>query len=74
MNGIEFRRAVEGDAGMILSVMAQAFERAPETDKYERDKERIAKDIDAHRVLLRDGKSSGRCIFGKRRFRWATRS
>lgn len=59
MSGIEFRRAIEGDAEEVLRVMAQAFGRVPRSEKYERDKERIAKDINAHWVLVREGEIVG---------------
>ncbi len=59
MSGIEFRRAMEGDAAEALRVMAQAFCRAPGSEKYERDRERIAREIDAHWVLVREGEIVG---------------
>ncbi len=59
MSGIEFRRAMEGDAAEALRVMAQAFGRAPGSEKYERDRERIAREIDAHWVLVREGEIVG---------------
>ncbi len=59
MNGIEFRRASEADAGEVLRVMAQAFGRAQGTEKYERDRESIARAIDTHWVLVREGEIVG---------------
>ena len=59
MSGIEFRRAMEGEAEEVLRVMGQAFGRVPGSEKYERDRERIEKDIDAHWVLVREGKIVG---------------
>jgi predicted N-acetyltransferase YhbS len=56
---MEFRRAMEGDAGAVLRVMAQAFGRAPGSEKCERDRERIAREIDAHWVLVREGETVG---------------
>ncbi|MDA0711431.1 MAG: GNAT family N-acetyltransferase [bacterium] len=55
MSGIEFRRAIKKDAGEVLHVMAQAFGRGLGSEKYERDKERLARDIDAHWVLIQEG-------------------
>jgi N-acetylglutamate synthase-like GNAT family acetyltransferase len=54
MSGIEFRRAIEGDAKEILRVMAQAFGRAPDSERYEHDRENIARKIDEHWVLVRE--------------------
>jgi len=54
MSEIEFRRAIEGDAKEILRVMAQAFGRAPDSERYEHDRENIARKIDEHWVLVRE--------------------
>lgn len=59
MNGIEFRQAKAEDAEKILRVMGQAFGRELGSEKYERDKERIARDIDAHWVLAQKEKIVG---------------
>ncbi|MBT4099363.1 MAG: GNAT family N-acetyltransferase, partial [Gemmatimonadetes bacterium] len=55
MSEIEFRQGREEDAEEILCVMAQAFDRAPGSEKYERDKERLAREIDTHWMLVREG-------------------
>lgn len=39
--------------------MAQAFERAPESTQYARDKERLAREIETHWVLVREGQIVG---------------
>ena len=54
MSEIEFRRAIEEDAKEILRVMAQAFGRAPDSERYEHDRENIARKIDEHWVLVRE--------------------
>ncbi len=59
MSEIEFRRAMVGDVEAVLRVMAQAFGRAPGAEKYERDKERITRETDAHWVLVRAGEIVG---------------
>lgn len=59
MSEIEFRRAMVGDVAEVLRVMAQAFGRAPGSEKYERDKERITRETDAHWVLVRAGEIVG---------------
>jgi predicted N-acetyltransferase YhbS len=55
----EFRQATEGDAETILRVMSGAFARAPGSEKYVRDRERLAKEIDTHWVLVREGEVVG---------------
>ncbi len=59
MSEIEFRRAVVGDVEEVLRVMAQAFGRVQGSEKYERDKERITRETDAHWVLVREGEIVG---------------
>ena len=59
MSEIEFRRTMVGDVEEVLRVMAQAFGRAPGSEKYERDKERITRETDAHWVLVREGEIVG---------------
>ncbi|MDE2797678.1 MAG: hypothetical protein OXI94_03310, partial [Gemmatimonadota bacterium] len=59
MSEIAFRRAMVGDVEAVLRVMGQAFGRAPGSEKYARDKERITRETDAHWVLVREGEIVG---------------
>lgn len=59
MSQFEFRQAKEEDAEYILCIMAQAFERTPGSKKYTHDKERLAREIETHWVLAREGTAVG---------------
>lgn len=56
---IEYRTATAEDADDILRIMSGAFAREPGSQKYTRDRERLAREIDTHRVLVRDDRIVG---------------
>ena len=59
MGQVEFRQALSSDAEAILEVMSQAFDRPLGSERYERDRETLARNIGAHWVLLRAGEIVG---------------
>lgn len=59
MDGIDLRRATTLDADTILRIMSGAFDRPTGSKKYDRDKERLATEIDTHWVLSRHGEVVG---------------
>ncbi len=59
MSAVEFRRASAHDREAILEVMSQAFDRPSGSERYERDRETLARHIETHWVLVRSGEIVG---------------